>query len=443
MMQINSIPQAEFKETKIGLIPVDWECFPIKDVVTFTNKPRGLNTSTFESIPFIPMELISEQDTYIAQFELRSPEEIKSGSYCERGDLLIAKITPSFENGKQGILDNIPTNFAYATTEVYALKPIPHLVDLMFLFGYFKLDMVRQEIAGKMEGTTGRQRVPKSVIENYLIPTPPLPEQRRIAAVLNTIQDEIAVQDDILRELREFKRSTMERLFTYGAGDTHAETKLTEIGEIPVHWEVLELEEVADIDYGIQAAVAHMTDESIGIPILTNVNIDLEGYLDLSLLRYYPLPNKKSDKILKHGDVLFNWRSGSEKHVGKTAIFDLDDEYTFSSFILRFRIKKSVQTHFLVYFLQYQKDMGFFTKKSGQSSVNSVINASNAAKLPVAFSEDTKEQDRIVSILSDIDAKIGAEEDRKSALQDFFRTMLQQLMTGQIRLLSDDGLENI
>jgi type I restriction enzyme S subunit len=121
--------------------------------------------------------------------------------------------------------------------------------------------------------------------------------------------------------------------------------KETEIGRIPQSWRLKELREVADIAYGVQAAVAHLLDESKGVPILTNVNITNEGNLNLSTLRYYEVsPIKREHLILKKGDVLLNWRSGSSKHVGKTAFFNLDGEYTFSSFILRFRVKDEVNT---------------------------------------------------------------------------------------------------
>ncbi len=73
-----------------------------------------------------------------------------------------------------------------------------------------------------------------------LIPLPPLDEQRRIAAVLTAIQDAIAAQEDVIAAARAFKRSLMHRLFTYGPGRVPAETKETEIGEIPSHWEVVE-----------------------------------------------------------------------------------------------------------------------------------------------------------------------------------------------------------
>ena len=202
----------ETKMTAVGEIPVSWECVPLKNIVTFTRKPRGLDLSSFERIPFIPMQLISERDTYITRYDPRTLGEIKSGTYCERGDLLIAKITPSFENGKQGILTGIPSDFAYATTEIYALKPTAPVIDSMFLFFFFKLDHIRQKIASKMQGTTGRQRVPKSVLENQAVPIPPEYEQRRIAAALNAIQDKIAAEEDREAALHAFFRSMLSQL---------------------------------------------------------------------------------------------------------------------------------------------------------------------------------------------------------------------------------------
>ncbi len=137
---------------------------------------------------------------------------------------------------------------------------------------------------------------------------------------------------------------------------------------------------------------------------------------------------------------MFNWRSGSERHVGKTAIFDIEGEYTFSSFILRFRTFGQVSNHYLAHYMHYLRESGHFFSKRGQSSVNSVINASAAAKLLVAYPKATDEQNEIVRLLDDTNLKIAAEEDRKVAVQNLFKTMLHQLMTGQIRLLSNHEL---
>jgi type I restriction enzyme S subunit len=302
-------------------------------------------------------------------------------------------------------------------------------VDIYFLFSYLTLNPPSGEHA-----KTTLPSLSRPDVENYLVPFPPLPEQRRIAAALRTIQDAIAAQEDVIAAARETKRSLMQRLFTYGPGVEPAPTKETEIGDIPEHWDMAQLEDVANLEYGVQAAVAHLTDAAIGIPILTNVNITLEGTLDLSTLRYFELPEKWQHKRLQKGDVLFNWRSGSQHHIGKTAIFDMDGEFTYSSFILRFRpTSEMLMSEYLADYLHHLKSRGFFMQMRQQSSVNSVFNKSESAKIPVIL-PNLDEQQKITEQIAGVDAKITAEEQRKSALEAFFRSTLHQLMTGQIRL---------
>jgi type I restriction enzyme S subunit len=191
------------------------------------------------------------------------------------------------------------------------------------------------------------------------------------------------------------------------------------------------------IVYGVQAAVAHLKDDSVGIPILTNVNITNDGALDISTLRYYELPERKRESLLlRKGDLLFNWRSGSKDHVGKTALFDLNGEYTFSSFILRFRATDAIDNRFLFYYLQKIKSQGFFAKNRQQSSVNSVFNASVAAKIPIVV-PPLAEQQEIVCILKVIDQKIEVEEGHKAALDTTFKSLLHHLMTGKVRVTVD------
>ena len=76
---------------------------------------------------------------------------------------------------------------------------------------------------------------------------PPMDEQRRIARVLSTIQEAIEKQEAVIAAARELKRSLMQRLFTYGPYAEPAVTKETEIGEIPEHWKLVRLEEIATL----------------------------------------------------------------------------------------------------------------------------------------------------------------------------------------------------
>ena len=271
---------------------------------------------------------------------------------------------------------------------------------------------------------------------------PPFPEQRAIAHVLGAIQEAKAARQRELALERERKAALMDYLFSHGTkGEPR---KGTEIGEIPESWDMVKLGEIADITYGVQAAVAHLLDESVGVPILTNINITLEGTFDLSTLRYYELPKDKQDKlILKKGDILFNWRSGSQHHVGKTVLFDLDGEYTFSSFILRFRFVEKMQNEFAFHYFHYLRQKGFFALKRSQSSVNSVFNASKSAEIPMAV-PSIDEQSGISDVLQAFDDKIAALEQEAEHIDELFHAMLDELMTGQRSAvpLIDGGLPN-
>ena len=160
------------------------------------------------------MGLIPDDGVHIRGYVSKRPSEITSGTYCESGDVLLAKITPSFENGKQAIVAGIPTRFAYATTEVYPLKARAGVLDAMFLFHFLKWPRVRTDIAGKMEGSTGRQRVPKAVIEEYLIPLPPLAEQKGMAGALSTVATRGQAALHCKAALQELFKSMLHQLMT-------------------------------------------------------------------------------------------------------------------------------------------------------------------------------------------------------------------------------------
>jgi type I restriction enzyme, S subunit len=111
-----------FKKTEIGLVPEDWEVTNFAELVKYTKKPRGLEIKY--PVEFIAMDNVPLDKIYIEKSEKRN--KITSGTYVEKDDLLLAKITPSFENGKQGIL-NINSDYAFATTEVIPIKGLPNM----------------------------------------------------------------------------------------------------------------------------------------------------------------------------------------------------------------------------------------------------------------------------------------------------------------------------
>ena len=99
--------QQEFKNTEIGRIPREWEVVRLGDEQVAEIKGNK-SINRFNEVAFIPMEAVPDSGIFV-NFEIRPMEEVKSFTYCESGDLLLAKITPSLENGKQGIVpDSVP-----------------------------------------------------------------------------------------------------------------------------------------------------------------------------------------------------------------------------------------------------------------------------------------------------------------------------------------------
>ena len=202
------------KQTEIGEIPESWETTRLAEAVTFTKKPRNLRYSEYDKIPFVPMELIPIAKLFSQEFILKTNDELKSGTYFEPGDILLPKITPSFENGKQCIIKELPTPFGIATTEVIPIREVKGVSDISYLFYYLLLPNVRILLAGKMQGTTGRQRLSKDALVNLQIPLPPLSEQRAIAAVFQTIDEKTAALEQEAAHLDELFHAMLDELMT-------------------------------------------------------------------------------------------------------------------------------------------------------------------------------------------------------------------------------------
>lgn len=202
------------KQTEIGEIPESWETTRLAEAATFTKKPRDLRCAKYNEIPFVPMELIPIAKLFSEEFILKTNDELKSGTYFEPGDILLSKITPSFENGKQCIFKELPTPFGIATTEVIPIREIEGVSDISYLFYYLLLPNVRISLAGKMQGTTGRQRLSKDALVSLQIPLPPLPEQRAIAAVFQAIDEKVAALEQEAAHLDELFHAMLDELMT-------------------------------------------------------------------------------------------------------------------------------------------------------------------------------------------------------------------------------------
>lgn len=212
---VDQADQVKLKETEIGEVPEKWVEKILSELITFTKKPRKLNISTFDKIPFIPMDAISTDKLYPDYYIEKTPKEISSGIYTEVGNLILAKITPSFENGKQAIVSDLPNGFAYATTEVFSISPKDcEELETIFLFHYLKRSEIRSHMTGKMEGTTGRQRVPIDVVKNLPLALPCKADQKQVIYLIDALYKKIAAEENHKSALEALFNSLLYNLMT-------------------------------------------------------------------------------------------------------------------------------------------------------------------------------------------------------------------------------------
>ncbi|MBR0884036.1 restriction endonuclease subunit S [Bradyrhizobium liaoningense] len=135
-------------------------------------------------VSFLPMAAVSEEG-FVDFEERRELREVRKGyTYFERGDVLVAKITPCFENGKAARTSSLNNPIGFGSTEFHVLRA-GREIEPSYLFHLIWNSKLREVGAKNMTGSAGQKRVPADFLKRLEIPLSPLHEQRRIAAILD------------------------------------------------------------------------------------------------------------------------------------------------------------------------------------------------------------------------------------------------------------------
>jgi type I restriction enzyme S subunit len=425
----------DFKETEVGPIPADWDVAQLSDVLLKT-KNYDPTRAPNEEFSYIDVSSVSNELNRVIGYQVLLGRDAPSRArkHVRGKDTLFATVRPYLKNIAQvpEELDNSVCSTGYCV-----LRANSKWLDADFLFYAVLFDEFVDRIVQYQRGSS-YPAVSDKVVKEERVPLPPLPEQRRIAAVLNAIQQDIAAQEDIIAEAREFKRSLMQRLFTYGPGP--AETKETEVGEIPAHWEIAEFEGMCDfLQYGTSQRCDY---DMVGNPVLRIPNV-VGGEVDAEDLKYTELPAETVESLLlETGDLLFVRTNGNREYSGRSAVYKgYPPNVLFASYLSRARLKQDeLLPDFVQAYTELPMGKRFLSGRAletadGKFNIN--MQTIGTMLVPVA---PIPEQEEITVLLADAGQKLAAEEDRRAALSDVFTSALHQLMTGQIRLLSDEGV---
>ena len=241
----------------LGAVPQHWEVRRLKRVaqVNPSKSEAGSILAANAEVTFLPMERVTADGRVDAR-EVRPASALWNGfTYFRRADVLVAKITPCFENGKGACLDSLPTEVGFGSTEFIVLR-FTDAVLPQYLYRTTTLAEFRRRGADAMNGAAGQQRVPPTFVGNFQAALPPLPEQSAIVRFLDhadrRIRRYIRAKQKLIKLLEEQQQAIIHQAVTRGL-DPNIRLKPSDVewlGGVPEHWEVRRLKFLASIKTG-------------------------------------------------------------------------------------------------------------------------------------------------------------------------------------------------
>jgi type I restriction enzyme, S subunit len=260
--------------------------------------PRGAIRRS-ENHPCVMMEDIVPGNRYVAA---PKKKEFKGGSVFKNEDTLFARITPCLENGKIAQYRGEP---AFGSTEFVVFREKEGISNPAYIFYLALSDIIRKPAEKSMFGASGRQRADLSVLSEIEINPPPLPTQRKIAAILSAYDDLIENNTRRIRILEEMAQAIYREWFVHFRFPGHEGVRLvetgTELGLVPEGWEVKTIRYTsAYINRGVSPKYDENSDSWV-----INQKCIRDNRLSIGPARRHStkVPN---EKMVRFGDVLIN-----------------------------------------------------------------------------------------------------------------------------------------
>ena len=384
-------------------IPESWEWTRIGNV--FQINPRNNLPDELET-GFVPMALLSDGFCSRHSYEPKKWKDIKNGfTHFANNDIVIAKITPCFQNRKSAVVTGLPNGFGAGTTELHVLRDNTKELFMPYFLLICKTQAFIQDGVKNFSGTAGQQRIGKDFISKYLIPVPPVSEQERIVQRLHLLEPLLIsyenAYDSIVNQQKNFpaqlKRSILQyavqgKLVSQDPADEPAAILLEHIRaekehlikagkikrdkhesvifkrnnsyyekvdgierciddelpfEIPDSWEWTTIGTTCiNIQYG-----SSRKSESTGTMAVLRMGNIQNGRIDTQKLVYTSDKEEIAHYPLEYNDLLFN-RTNSKELVGKTAIYKSEVPAIYAGYLIR--ITPLIDSDYLNYVMQTQ-----------------------------------------------------------------------------------------
>ena len=178
-----NVPMKDSGVEWLGQVPEQWGATKIKYVAELTPKKSELSNSDSRLCTFIPMEKL-KLGSLVKDEEKQISEVIGGYTYFKDGDLLLAKVTPCFENKNMVVANDLKNGIGFGSSEIYVLRTNSK-VNTQFLYYRLQEDQFIELATGAMTGAGGLKRVPSEFLNNFEFALPPLSEQITIKEYLD------------------------------------------------------------------------------------------------------------------------------------------------------------------------------------------------------------------------------------------------------------------
>lgn len=399
-----------------------------------------------EECTVVPMEAVSEFG-FVAAETQESFSDVTTGlTNFENGDVLFAKITPCMENGKGAHVENLPTRYAFGSTEFHVLRP-RHEIDAKFLYYTTFNPFFRSWAEKNMHGAAGQQRVPTRFLKYTDLALPPLPEQKRIAAYLDAscaaIDRAVETKQKQLETLDALRKSIIQRAVTQGLNPKvkMKESGVSYLGKVPAHWRVSKMKRLLaePLSYGLNESG---TDDNPDNPRYIRItDFGRDGALRDETFRSLP-PDVAAAAPLQEGDILLA-RSGAT--VGKSFLFS---NYKGVACYAGYLIKARTAPHLLLpkYLYLYTRSLAY---EAWRDQIFSQATIQNISAVKYAYLETPvppiAEQEQILKFL---DSEIGKTADLENLIQSqistltaYRKSLIHECVTGKRRISDADVIK--
>lgn len=361
------------------------------------------NIKADELVTFIPMEAVSENGKIVN--EIKVPfDKIKKGlTYFEKNDILVAKITPCFENGKGACLDNIKTTKGFGSTEFHVLRPNKNSIS-KYLFYHTQSESFRNKLEKEMVGSAGQKRVPVSSITNYVLSVRHTKEEQQcIATAIGDADDLISSLEKLINKKMLIKQGTMQELLT----------GKKRLDGFSGEWNEINIGNIFDISAGgdlISDCFSSYKTEKYKYDIYSNTISNNGIYGFTSNPRY----EENTITVTARGTIGY-------------AIYR-EKKYDAIGRLLVLKPKANINCYFISEYINNR--ITFTIESTGVPQ----LTAPQISKYTI-FLPEYEEQSAIARILSDMDKEIKKLQIKLYKYKNIKRGMMEELLTGKRRLI--------